>query len=139
MTRVPIVGGECLTWPEFKPYFQLDALAAAQPDASHAGGIGAIRRIAAAAAERSAGLIVHTGGTVGPGLLANIHAAFATPNAQFVELALAPSNVREAFLAEPLAMEDGMLLPPTAPGLGVVLPDDLAERWPYQPGWHEYA
>lgn len=138
-TQVPIVGGECLTWPEFRQYFELDALDAAQPDASHAGGIGAVRRIAAAAAERSAGLIVHTGGSVGPGFAANLHAAFASPNAQYVELALAPGNVREAFLLEPLTLEDGMVRPPTAPGLGVVLPEDLTERWPYQPGWHEYA
>jgi L-alanine-DL-glutamate epimerase-like enolase superfamily enzyme len=139
MTRVPIVGGECLTWPEFGRYLDLGALDAVQPDASHAGGIGAVLDVASAAAHRSVGLIVHTGGTVGPGLLANVHAAFASPNSRMVELALAPDNVREAFLAAPLAIVDGMLQPPRAPGLGVTLPDDLADRWPYEPGWHEYA
>jgi L-alanine-DL-glutamate epimerase-like enolase superfamily enzyme len=47
--------------------------------------------------------------------------------------------VRAELLAEPLTLENGYLLPPTAPGLGVVLPDDLLERYPFQPGNNEVA
>jgi L-alanine-DL-glutamate epimerase-like enolase superfamily enzyme len=139
-TRIPIAGGECLTGvDEFRQWLDLDALDAVQPDASHVGGIGTTLRIAQLADAREVGLLVHTGGAIGPGWMANLHVAFASPNARAVEVALAPANVRAELLAEPLTLEDGYLLPPTAPGLGVVLPDDLLERYPFQPGSNEVA
>ena len=38
------------------------------------------------------------------------------------------------FLVEPLHLRDGKLAAPAAPGLGVMLPPDLEERYPYRPG-----
>lgn len=139
-TRVPIAGGECLTGvAEFARYLDLDALDYVQPDATHAGGIGPTRDIARLAEAHHVGLIVHTGAAVGPGFLANLHVAFASPNARFVEYALAPDNVRRELLTEPVVLADGFMERPTAPGLGVALPDDFVERYPYQPGNYEYA
>jgi hypothetical protein len=40
-----------------------------------------------------AGLIVHTRAAIGPGPMANLHVAFASANARFVEYAVAPDNV----------------------------------------------
>jgi L-alanine-DL-glutamate epimerase-like enolase superfamily enzyme len=139
-SRVPIAGGECLTGvDEFRRFLDLDALDLVQPDASHCGGIGVTRAVAGLAAARGVGLIVHTGASIGPGLMANVHAAFASPSSRAVEVAFAPDNVRRELLVEPLTYEDGDLLAPTAPGLGVRLPDDFLERHPFAPGAIEYA
>nr|MBA3234636.1 mandelate racemase/muconate lactonizing enzyme family protein [Chloroflexota bacterium] len=139
-TRVPIAGGECLTGvAEFRRYLDLDALDYVQPDATHAGGIGQTRAIARMAEERHVGLIVHTGGAVGPGFMANLHVAFASPNSRFVEYALAPDNIRQALLTDPVVLTDGFMMRPKAPGLGVALPDGFLEGYPYRAGIYEYA
>ena len=85
------------------------------------------------------GLIVHTGAAVGPGIAANLHAAFVSSNARYVEYAVAPDNIRAELLAEPVTLVDGFQALPTAPGLGVALPDGFEERYPYRPGIHEFA
>jgi L-alanine-DL-glutamate epimerase-like enolase superfamily enzyme len=139
-SRVPIAGGECLTGvDEVRRFLDLDALDLVQPDASHVGGIAVTRRVADLAAARGVGLVVHTGAAIGPGLMANLHAAFASPSARAVELALAPDNVRRELLVEPLAIEDGDVLAPTAPGLGVRLPDGFAAANAHAPGFIEHA
>ncbi|MBX3029012.1 MAG: mandelate racemase/muconate lactonizing enzyme family protein [Chloroflexi bacterium] len=139
-TRVPIAGGECLTGvDEFRRWIAMGALDHAQPDASHVGGVGVCRTVARIAEAHGVGLLVHTGGSIGPGFMANLHVAIASPNARAVEVALAPDDIRRELLVEPLALDDGDLLAPTAPGLGIRLPDDLVERFPYQPGHEEVA
>jgi len=139
-TRTPIAGGECLTGlEEFELCLQKGAVNYVQPDATHVGGIGPTVRVAQAAAARHVGLIVHTGAAVGPGIAANLHAAFASPNARYVEYAIAPDNIRAELLAEPVKLVDGFQRLPTAPGLGVALPGGFEERYPYRPGIYEYA
>ena len=139
-TRIPIAGGESLTGVgEFQDWFRRGALDIAQPDATHVGGIGPCLRVAQAAADHHAGLIVHTGAAIGPGLMANLHVAFASANARFVEYAVAPDNVRAEMLAEPVRLDDGFVRLPTAPGLGVELRPDFVERHPFRPGLYEYA
>ena len=71
--------------------------------------------------------------------MANLHVAFASPNARFIEYALAPDNVRKELLTVPVTLADGFIERPSAPGLGITLPDDFAERYPYRPGVVEYA
>jgi L-alanine-DL-glutamate epimerase-like enolase superfamily enzyme len=137
---VPIAGGECLTGvDEFRRWIAMGALDLAQPDASHVGGVSVCRTVARLAEASSVGLLVHTGGSVGPGFMANLHVAFASPNARALEVALAPDRIRQELLVEPLVLDDGYLQAPTAPGLGVRLPDDLLERHPYRPGYEEVA
>jgi L-alanine-DL-glutamate epimerase-like enolase superfamily enzyme len=139
-TRVPIAGGECLTGvDEFRRWIAMGALDLAQPDASHVGGIGVCRTVARIAEAAGVGLLVHTGGSIGPGFMANLHVAFASPNARALEVALAPDDIRRELLVEPLVLRDGDIPLPTAPGLGVQLPDDLIERFAYQPGHEEVA
>ena len=139
-TRTPIAGGECLTGLSRVPALAgRGAVDFVQPDATHVGGIMPTVRVAQAAAARHVGLIVHTGAAVGPGIMANLHAAFASPNARFVEYALAPDNIRAEMLAEPVTLVDGFQAAPTAPGLGVTLPVDFVERYPFRPGIFEYA
>ncbi len=139
-TRVPIAGGECLTGlDEFRRFLDLEALDYVQPDATHVGGVGVARDVARMAEARHVGLIVHTGAAVGPGFMANLHVAFASPNARFVEYVLAPDNVRKELLTEPVRLADGFIERPSAPGLGITLAPDFADRYPYQAGVVEYA
>lgn len=139
-TRVPIAGGECLTGvEEFGRFLDADALDYVQPDATHVGGIGVTREVARMAEAHHVGLIVHTGGAVGPGFMANLHVAFASPNARFVEYALAPDNIRQQLLTEPVGLIDGFVERPTLPGLGITLDPAFVEAHPYRPGPLEYA
>jgi hypothetical protein len=41
---------------------------------------------------------------------------------------------QDAVLVEPPRLVGGELQAPTAPGLGVVLPDELEPHYPYRPG-----
>ena len=139
-TRTPIAGGESLTGiAEFQQWLDKGAVDYVQPDATHAGGIMPTVRIAQAAAAKHVGLIVHTGAAIGPGIMANLHASFASPNARSVEYAVAPDNIRAEVLAEPVVLVDGFVAAPTAPGLGVTLPDGFEERYPFRPGIYEFA
>lgn len=139
-TRVPIAGGECLTGvDEFGRFLDAGAFDYVQPDATHVGGVGVTREVARMAEERHVGLIVHTGAAVGPGFMANLHVAFASPNARFVEYALAPDNVRQRLLTEPMRLVDGFVERPTQPGLGVSLDPAFVEEHPYRQGALEYA
>lgn len=139
-THVPIAGGECLTGvAEFRDWLAKGALDFVQPDATHVGGVGVCRDVARLAEQRGVGLIVHTGAAIGPGIMANLHVAFASPNSRYVEYAIAPDNLRAELLAEPVVLVDGFVGRPTKPGLGVSLPDDFEARFPYQPGIVEYA
>ena len=139
-TSVPIAGGECLTGTvEFRDWLARGAFDHVQPDATHVGGIGVCRDVARLAEQHGVGLIVHTGAAIGPGLMANLHVAFASPNSRMVEYALAPDNVRAELLAEPVRIVDGFVGRPTAPGLGVTLPNDFEIRYAHKPGIVEYA
>jgi len=139
-SRVPIAGGECLTGvDEFRRWIGMGALDMAQPDASHVGGVGVCRTVARIAEAAGVGLLVHTGGSIGPGFMANLHVAFASPNARAIEVALAPDDIRRELLVEPLALDDGDLLAPSAPGLGIRIPEDIVQRFPYRPGHEEVA
>jgi L-alanine-DL-glutamate epimerase-like enolase superfamily enzyme len=139
-TRTPIAGGECLTGvAEFRDWLAKGAFDYVQPDATHVGGIGVCRDVARLAESQGVGLIVHTGAAIGPGFLANLHVAFASPNSRFVEYAVAPDNVRAELLIDPVRLENGFVRPPSAPGLGVALPDGFEAAHPYRPGIVEYA
>jgi L-alanine-DL-glutamate epimerase-like enolase superfamily enzyme len=139
-TSVPIAGGECLTGTaEFRDWLATGAFDFVQPDATHVGGIGVCRDVARLAEQHGVGLIVHTGAAIGPGLMANLHVAFASPNSRIIEYAVAPDNLRAELLAEPVRIVDGFVGRPTLPGLGVTLPDDFESRYAHKPGIVEYA
>jgi L-alanine-DL-glutamate epimerase-like enolase superfamily enzyme len=139
MTRVPIAGGECLVGSEFPGWLDAEALDYVQPDAGHCGGIGPCFEVAELARFRHAGLIVHTGASIGPAFMANLHVAFASQNARIVEYTLAPDNIRRKVLAEPVTMESGAVKVPTAPGLGLQFSPGLLEQFPFRPGAVEYS
>lgn len=134
--NVPIAGAEsCTTVHELRRYLELDALDLAQPDAAHIGGVLECRKAAALAEEYGVDVAVHAWASGGC-LMSNYHAAFASPNCAWLEYPTQPNPLITALLAEPLRIENGRVLAPTAPGLGIELTPELEERFPYQPGHH---
>jgi L-alanine-DL-glutamate epimerase-like enolase superfamily enzyme len=132
--RTPIAGGETVTsLVEAESYLRAGALDLFQPDATLIGGIGVFRQVAQLCDRQFLPIAVHAW-SGGVGLMGNYHAAFASRNCTILELSNVPNPLRDELLVEPLRLRDGKLAAPTAPGLGVVLPPDLEERYPYRPG-----
>ncbi|WP_181774378.1 galactonate dehydratase [Amycolatopsis pittospori] len=131
-STVPIATGERAysRW-DFKPL--LDAgIAVVQPDASHAGGISEVRRIAALAEIYGATLAPHC--PLGPIALAScLQLAFATPNFLIQEQSLRMHYNGDAelvhYLTDPGVFDfsGGYARRPTGPGLGIEI-DETAVR-----------
>ncbi|MDR0353662.1 MAG: mandelate racemase/muconate lactonizing enzyme family protein [Opitutaceae bacterium] len=129
-----IAGGETVSsLPEAENYLDAGALDLFQPDAALIGGISAFRRIAQMCERKFIKIAVHTWAG-GVGIMGNYHAAFASPNCTILELPNNPFPLREEFLVKPLTLVNGGIEAPTAPGLGVKLPEDVEKRYPYRPG-----
>jgi len=132
--RVPVSGVESYaTRFEFAALIEADGVDIVQPDAAMVGGITEVQRVAAVAATRFLTVILHTWGTAVT-VMANLHAAFATAIIPMVEFCQIPNPLREALYAEPLRIEAGHVLPPTAPGLGVTLTPAIERAFPHLPG-----
>ena len=131
---LPISGVESYaTRFEFAHLLDADGVDILQPDAAMVGGISEVQRIAAMAATRFHTVILHTWGT-GVTVMANLHAALATPNIPMVEYCQISNPLREVLLAEPLTVEAGHVLPPPGPGLGVALTPAIEREFPFLPG-----
>lgn len=136
-TSVKVAGGECLTTrEEFAIYAERRAFDIAQPDASFIG-IGPFLDVAAMFAERKKQVATHAW-SAGAGVMANIHAAFAVPNVRILELPPLAGPLHTEVYADGYRFENGRVLPPQAPGLGVRLPASLKERYPFVPGSGEW-
>lgn len=131
-TKIPISGGESTTsLHEFRSFFEAEALDIAQPDASHAGGIAATRRIAELAHAHHVEVAYHSWGS-SVILAANYHLAFTTPNCKTVEYPTWGNPLRDALFSEPLQIEKGYVYPPTAPGLGVDLSEEVRREYAFR-------
>jgi L-alanine-DL-glutamate epimerase-like enolase superfamily enzyme len=130
----PVAGGETVTsLVEAEAYLRAGALDLFQPDAALIGGLGVLRQVAQMCDREFLPIAIHSW-SGGVGMMGNYHAAFATRNCTILELSNVPNPLRDEMLVEPLRLHEGMLTAPTAPGLGVRLPDDLEDRYPYRPG-----
>jgi L-alanine-DL-glutamate epimerase-like enolase superfamily enzyme len=74
----------------------------------------------------------------GPCVMSNLHVAIASPNAAWMEIPRNKNPFAELLLAEPLEIEQGTVAAPTLPGLGVELPGEVLDAYPYRPGCHYY-
>ena len=137
-TAVPVAGGECLTsLAEFRQYADLDALTVAQPDAAWAGGLGEFLKIAELFERRDMQIATHSWGA-GIAQMQNIHAGFAAPNTVILELPPAAGALHTELWGNSFVMRDGYVLPPTEPGLGVHLTDEIKAKFPFIPGSGEF-
>jgi L-alanine-DL-glutamate epimerase-like enolase superfamily enzyme len=137
-TPIPIAGGECLTTSyEWRVFIERDCFDIGQPDASFTGGLGEFMKVAALLGSRGRKLATHSWGA-GGSLLQNIHAAFACVNTTIVEVAPDYGPLHSEVMDRSFVMEDGMVLPPQKPGLGIVLTDAVKSRYPFVPGSGEF-
>ncbi|NJN84253.1 MAG: hypothetical protein HC802_19555 [Caldilineaceae bacterium] len=66
--------------------------------------------------------------------LANGHVVAALPNPRVLELCMIQGPLQWEIFADRPVIENGWLIFPDAPGLGVALADGLEERFPYIEG-----
>ena len=130
---IPISGGESSTTiHEFRHFFDAGALDIAQPDVAHAGGIIECRKIATLAQSQGVEVAFHSWSS-SVVLAGNYHLAFTLPNCKVLEYPTWGYPLRDALFVEPLQIEQGDLLPPSAPGLGVELRDEVREEFAFRP------
>jgi D-galactarolactone cycloisomerase len=131
---VPISGVESYsTVEEFERVMEAGGVDIAQPDAGMLPGPSAFQKVAEGAAQRGLACVPHVWGS-GVALMGNLHTAFATNGVDLFEWCTLPNPLRDALFVAPPELKDGWVLPPTAPGLGVVLDKEVEIRYPFRPG-----
>jgi galactonate dehydratase len=129
-TPIPIAAGERLaTAAEFRELIDRRACAVIQPNVCYAGGISGLRRIAALAEPAVVPVAPHNPN--GPiGTIVSVHLALALENVLILEQVRADVPWRWELVDRAIEMEDGYALPPTAPGIGVELIEEVAAEHP---------
>lgn len=131
---IRVAGGETVTsLTEAEAYLNAGALDLFQPDAAMIGGLNIFRHVAQKCERSFIPIAVHAWcGAVG--IMGNYHAAFASRNCEILELSGQANPLRDELLVDPFTIINGKLQAPTSPGLGVFLPENLIDRYPYRPG-----
>jgi galactonate dehydratase len=138
-STTPIAAGErWSTIYDARRFLVERAVAIAQPDVVNCGGLAQAKKIAGMAEAEYVPLAPHNPN--GPlATAASLHLAAAVPNFLILEtIGSEEDRAIQAELIHPaLQFEDGHLLLPEGPGLGVELDLDACSKYPYQPfeGW----
>ncbi|HMK85446.1 MAG TPA: enolase C-terminal domain-like protein, partial [Steroidobacteraceae bacterium] len=130
-TRIPIATGERLTTKyEFARVLATGAANILQMDLGRSGGLLESKKIAAIAEVYYAQIAPHLycGPIAGA---ANIQLATCSPNFLILESIQRWGGFHAELLKTPIRWEDGYVIPPTAPGLGVELNEAVALAHPY--------
>ena len=130
-TSIPIATGERLTTAyEFARVLETGAASILQPDLGRVGGLLEARKVAALAEAHYASVAPHLycGPVVGA---ANIQLGLCIPNFLVLEGIHTWGGFHAEILKTPIVWEDGYVLPPAGPGLGVELDEDVAAANPY--------
>jgi L-alanine-DL-glutamate epimerase-like enolase superfamily enzyme len=130
-TVIPVATGERLaTKHEFMALLERKAASILQPDLGRVGGILEAKKIGALAEANGAQLAPHCycGPIVGA---ANAQIATCSPNFLILESIRDWSGIHADLLTTPLQLQDGYVIPPTEPGLGVELDEEFARANPY--------
>ncbi|MCX6621291.1 MAG: mandelate racemase/muconate lactonizing enzyme family protein [Acidobacteria bacterium] len=99
-----------------------------QPDCSRSGGITECRRIAALAARHDLPVATHSWSDA-VALVANAHLVASLPNGLTVEIDRTGNPLVDELLSQPLQLENGELVLPQGPGLGIELSEDALRRY----------
>jgi L-alanine-DL-glutamate epimerase-like enolase superfamily enzyme len=127
-TDIPIAAGESeQTRFAFREMLEARAVDVLQPDPAIAGGLTETRTIAALAASQGLTVAPHLWGSA---ILfaTGLHLCVSTPCATLLEYSRGHNPLLNDLVEEEIAFEDGHLLAPTAPGLGLTLRRDFVER-----------
>jgi L-alanine-DL-glutamate epimerase-like enolase superfamily enzyme len=130
-TSIPIAAGERLTTKyDFARLLEDDAAAILQMNLGRVGGLLEGKKIAAMAEARHVQIAPHLycGPVVGA---ANIQLATCSPNFLMQEGILDWGGFHAQILKKGIEWEDGYIIPPTAPGLGIELDEEVARQHPY--------
>ena len=137
-TQTPIAGGECLTATcEWQTFIEQDSFDIGQPDASFTAGLNQVMQVAAWLATRGQKIAPHAWGA-GGSQMQNVHVGFACPNTAILEVAPVYGPLHSEIIGDSFRMQDGYVLPPEAPGLGIDLRDETIARFPFIPGSGEF-
>ena len=132
--HIPIATGERLhTIYEFEALLSRGAVQYVRPDVCLAGGLTHSKKIAALAEAHHVGVVPHN--PLSPvSTAACIQLAACIPNFALQEYPLG-ENVppKSDIVKSTLKLENGFLIIPDAPGIGIELAEDAAERYPYRP------
>jgi galactonate dehydratase len=131
-TGVPIaVGEQFATKFEFRQVIEEELTDYARIDLCIVGGITEAKKIAGWCEAHYIQLALHN--PLGPvSSAACLHLNLASPNVGVMEQPRRPGTVLTDVVPVQMTWEDGYLLPPTAPGLGVVFDEEAAKRHPFQ-------
>jgi galactonate dehydratase len=130
-TRIPIATGERLTTKyEFREILEKHAASILQMALGRVGGILEAKKIAGMAEAHYAQIAPHLycGPIEGA---ANIQIDTCSPNFLIQESIETWGGFHSKILKEPIRWEDGFIIPPTKPGLGVELNEEVAVAHPY--------
>lgn len=130
-TSIPVAAGERLcTKHEFARLLEAGAASILQMNLGRVGGILEARKIAGMAETRSAQIAPHL--YCGPVVAAaNIQVGACSPNFLILESIGTFDGSYMSCLKTDITWEDGYVIPPTTPGLGVELDDDAIAANPY--------
>ncbi len=130
----PIAGGEngCSIY-EYKALVDNKCVDIIQPDVTHAGGIGVVKR-AAEYAELSGIKVAPHVFRSGASFAAHLHLLSAIPNALICEFQQVANPLREELLNQPIKMVNGEIVIPDEPGLGIHIDDEIIEKYAYIAG-----
>jgi len=128
---IPVATGERLTTKfEFAAVMRAGAAAILQMNLGRVGGLLEAKKIAGMAETQYVQLAPHL--YCGPIVAAaNIQLATCSPNFLILEAIQDFGGFHAQLLEKKIAWEDGHVIPPTEPGLGVVLNEDVARAHPY--------
>jgi L-alanine-DL-glutamate epimerase-like enolase superfamily enzyme len=127
---VAVCGGEVITTPrEMIERINNDVYDFVQPDASVMGGISAVMDVFAAAKAKETDVVVHAWGGAAA-IMASYHAAFAA-GGKLVEYPMLAFPLGAEMIADQGRIEQGRLILPTAPGLGLTLTPEMEARYPF--------
>lgn len=130
---VPISAGErAYTRWEYQRFLEKRCADFIQPDISHAGGIGELRKIGAMSEPYYVGFAPHN--PSGPvANAATLQLAACSPNFSILEIMYSDVDYRKDITNEDLKYEDGFMFIPDKPGLGIEINEEECLKHPYQP------
>lgn len=132
--HIPIATGERLhTIYEFEMLLRRGAVQYVRPDVCMVGGLSHAKKIAALAEAHHVGVVPHN--PLGPvSTAACVQLAACIPNFALQEYPLGEERPpKSEMVKKPLTLENGFLIVPDAPGIGIELTEDVQERLPYKP------
>ncbi|WP_375572923.1 mandelate racemase/muconate lactonizing enzyme family protein [Seohaeicola saemankumensis] len=127
--RIPLATGERMTTKaEFATLLRTGGAEILQPALGRAGGIWEMKKVAAMAEAFNAQMAPHL--YAGPvEWAANIHLATSIPNLLMIETIETPFH--DKLIKGMIRVENGHVIPPETPGLGIEIDEDLARAHPF--------